>query len=146
MSQEIASQYLAKQIQSASPAQQVVMLYDGAIRFYLQAQKAIKDGDIEARFNYNQRAGNIISHLLDTLDHEKGGEVAARLARIYQFILVRQMDIDLKNDPTAVDEIIGHLRQLRSSWEAIAKGNTSSANTNQPEEPAEYTGPRSATA
>ena len=97
------------------------MLYDGAIRFYLKAKQAIEQGDIEARFNYNCRATDIITYLLDTLDVEKGGEVAERLRRIYTFILTRQMQIDLKNDVTAVDEIVTHLKALRKSWEDIAK-------------------------
>lgn len=112
--------YLQKQIETASPAQRVVMLYDGAIKFYLKAKQAIEQKDIEARFNANKRATDIIVHLLGTLNLERGGDVAQRLYTIYMFIMKRQMDIDLKNDATAVDEIVGYLKTLRKSWEEIA--------------------------
>ena len=120
MYQNEAANYLQKQIETASPAQRVVMLYDGAIKFYLKAKQAIEQGDIEARFNSNKRATDIIAHLLGTLDLEKGGDVANRLYSIYMFIMKRQMDIDLKNDAAAADEIVGYLKTLRKSWEEIA--------------------------
>ena len=106
MYQNQTANYLQKQIETANPAQRVVMLYDGAIKFYLKAKQAIEQNDIEARFNANKRATDIIAHLLSTLNLEQGGEVAERLYSIYMFIMKRQMDIDLKNDAAAADEIV----------------------------------------
>lgn len=116
--------YLERQIQNASSVEQVVMMYDGAIRFYTKARYCMEQNDVEGRFNNASRAGNIMAYLLDILDLEKGGEVGIRLAKIYGHILKRHLDIDMKNDITAVDEIIGHLKTLRSSWEKVSKGET----------------------
>ena len=148
--------YLQKQIESASRVEQVVMLYDGAIRFYLKAKQAIEQGKVEDRFNYNRRATDIITYLLDTLDVEQGGEVAERLSRIYTFILTRQMQIDLKNDTAAVDEIVGHLKALRKAWEDIARKGAAAASAeaagqkpeghSEEEKKADPKGPRSAIA
>ncbi len=117
-----ATQYLEKQIQNASPAQRIVMLYDGAIKFLLKAQKAIEEGDIQERCNANSRAIQILSYLMETLDIKKGGEIGEKLLVIYAHLLKRMLDIDVKNSHEAATEVIEHLRVLRSSWDQISKG------------------------
>lgn len=116
------TKYLALQIQNATPAQQVVMMYDGAIKFLIKAKTCIETDDFEGRFNNNKRANDIITHLLDSLDMEKGGDIAQRLYGIYMHLMALQLDLDMKNDPAIADDIIYHLRTLRKSWEAIARG------------------------
>ncbi|MFZ2587072.1 MAG: flagellar export chaperone FliS [Alphaproteobacteria bacterium] len=113
--------YLAQQVNTASPAQQVVMMYDGAIKFCLKAKEAIEAGDIQARHNANKRAMEIVSYMLDILDLEKGGDVARRLQVVYSFMLRRLLEVDFRNDPRICDEVVGHLRTLRASWEKIGK-------------------------
>ncbi len=125
MNQNAAKHYWEQQILNASPAERVVLLYDGAIRFLLSAKQAIEAGDIQSRFNNNKRAGDIIMYLFETLDMEKGGEIAGNLSRIYQYMLNRLVQIDLKNDTEVIDEVVGQLRQLRESWVKIANGGAS---------------------
>lgn len=115
----LAQQYQQQQIVNASPAEQVVMLYDGAIKFCGMAKDAIGEGDIQKRHNYNKRAMEVVSYLLDILDHEKGGEVAKRLQLIYAFLLRRLLEVDFRNDPRVCDEVAEHLRILRASWQKI---------------------------
>lgn len=118
----VAAQYLAKQIENASPAEQVVMLYDGAVRFLLRAKKAIEDNNVQERYNNNRRAGDIILYLMSILDHEAGGEVARNLERNYLYMSRRLMAVDLQNDVSAIDDVVARLKTLRISWEKIAKG------------------------
>lgn len=117
-----AQNYLEKQVMTATPAERIVLLYDGAIRFLMLARKSIEEGNIEDRFNNNKRAGDIITYLIATLDKEKGGDIAANLENIYLHMLQRLMDVDLKNSVEPVDDVLGKLRMLRASWEKIAKG------------------------
>ncbi len=129
----VARQYREKQILNASPAEQIVMLYDGAIRFLRQAQKAIEEGNIQERYNNNKRAGDILAYLLSTLDAEKGGEIAGNLERLYNYMLQRLMMVDMKNDPQAAEEVINRLRELRESWVKIARGEATPADENKEE-------------
>jgi flagellar protein FliS len=117
-----AQNYLEKQIMTATPAERIVLLYDGGIRFLMLAKKNIEEGDIQSRFNNNKRAGDIITYLMATLDKERGGEIAENLERLYVYMLHRLMDVDLKNDASAIDDVVGKLRTLRVSWEKISKG------------------------
>lgn len=120
-SRDQARQYLQQQILNASPAQQIVMLYDHAIKFSTKARDAIAAGDIQERHNNNRRSMEIVSYLLEILDVQKGGDVAVRLQKIYSFLLKKHMEVDFRNDARICEEIIGHLKTLRGSWDAIAR-------------------------
>lgn len=120
MSTNAAEHYRQQQILNSSPAERVVLLYDGAIRFMMLALQAIKDEDIQKRFDNSTKARNIIVHLLDTLEMDKGGEVAINLDRIYRHLLATLPEID-KNNSEAAEEIINHLKTLRASWAKIAQ-------------------------
>ncbi|NBV54222.1 MAG: flagellar export chaperone FliS [Proteobacteria bacterium] len=109
-------QYLLQKIEQANPAEQMVMLFEGAIKFCLQAKEAIGRNDIEARYNANRRVVEIVSY-----DMKNGGEVAQRLMRIYSFLLQRLMEVDFSNSAAICDEVVGHLRLLKGSWEQLAR-------------------------
>jgi flagellar protein FliS len=118
---DIARQYLGQQIQNATQVQQVIMLYDGAIRFLLKAKQAIEEKDVLARHNHNRRAISILAYLMDILDLDKGGDAAQSLMRIYGALMHQMLQIDFKNDPVVVDEVIAHFQTLRKNWEELAR-------------------------
>lgn len=117
---EVLKQYRERQLLGASPAEGVVLLYDGALRFVAQAKEAIGRGDIQGRHNANARAIAIVSYLMEILDPEQGGDVALRLMGIYAFLLKRLIRIDFENSPEICDEVRRHLQTLKTSWDAIA--------------------------
>lgn len=126
-----AKEYLERQVQSASPVERVVLAYDGAIRFLLAARRAIEEGNIEARFINNKKAADIVSYLMETLDTEQGGEIAQNLQRLYFYMLRKLVEVDVKNSTEAIDDVIGHLKKLRASWEQLAKGPAQPAQNNE---------------
>lgn len=121
MSISAAEHYRQQQILNASPAERVVLLYDGAIRFMMITKMAITEKDIQKRYDNALKARNIISHLQETLDMEKGGEIATNLDNIYTYLLHQFLEID-KNNLEAVEEVLKHLKILRESWAKIAMG------------------------
>ena len=66
-----------------------------------------------------RRAEDIIAHLRDTLDHEQGGQIAGRLAAIYEFCLRHLMQARFDRDASRLDQVSLLLGQLRESWAAI---------------------------
>lgn len=113
--QRDTQQYLRQQIEQASSVEQVLMLYDGAMRFLLQAKTAIEAGDIQARCNANRRAMEIVAYLIDLVNPETGGDVAKRLFGIYSGILKRMLEIDLRNDAAVCEELVQGFRALRTA-------------------------------
>lgn len=122
MNKNVAQHYKEQQILNATPAERIVLLYNGAIKFLMQARTSIEEKNIQERFNNNKRACDIIFYLQDTLDLENGGEVGANLFRIYGYMLRRLVDVDMKNDIEAIDDVIEKLKQLNVSWQKIASG------------------------
>lgn len=123
--QGMAQQYLKQKIEQAGPIEQVLMLYDGAMKFLLQAKAAIERGDIEARCNANRRAMEIVAYLIDMVNPETGGEAAKKLFGIYSSMLRRMLQIDFANDARVCDELVAHIRSLRTAMaEAVAAQQT----------------------
>ena len=111
--------YRQSAILTASPERLVVMLYDGACRFLVQAAAAMREGDVPTYHNRLRRAEAIISHLQNTLDLEQG-EIAHNLLAIYLFCRRRLNEGWAARDPRMIDEVRELLAQLRESWNAIA--------------------------
>jgi flagellar protein FliS len=100
--------------------QLVVMLYDGALRFLSEATAAQAIGDMPRRAHALRRVAAIIAECHSTLDLEQGGTVAAELDRLYSYISTRLIDITVKKDATAIDEIHKLLTPLRHAWSEAA--------------------------
>ncbi|MFQ5773249.1 MAG: flagellar export chaperone FliS [Kiloniellaceae bacterium] len=118
---DVSQKYLMQQIMAASPAKRVAMLYERAIGLLKEAVAAIEAGDIERRWRANSKASEVICHLWETLDMERGGEIAADLGRLYEFIVRRLTAVDVANDPQAAREVIRLLDPLRRSWHELAE-------------------------
>jgi flagellar protein FliS len=99
----------------------VAMLYDKVISCLKAAIQALHGKRIEARWQYNRQAQEIINHLYTMLDLDKGGEMASNLEALYTYMLLRLPDVDIKNDARPAEEVIELLEPLRSSWKEFAR-------------------------
>jgi flagellar protein FliS len=115
-----ADAYRRTDVQASSPLELVVTLYDGAIKFVLEARDAIERNDVRARTGAVSRALAIIAELQNTLNLKQGGDIAAELDRLYSYMSARLFDVTAKADPAAVDEVLKLLRTLREGWSQIA--------------------------
>jgi len=115
-----AQAYQVTAVQSRSPIELVVMLYDGALRFLALAGEAADRGDVAARRDAMSRAMAIIAELQNTLNVQAGGEVAASLDQLYSYLSARLLDVAVKGDRTAIDEALKLLRPLREAWAQVA--------------------------
>lgn len=112
--------YKMQRILTAPGVKLVAMLYDKAIDSLKDAVHAIEVGNIQARWNANLRAQEILTHLSATLDHSRGGEIAENLDRLYRFMLARLFLVDVNNDPKPALDVIALLEPLRASWHELA--------------------------
>jgi flagellar secretion chaperone FliS len=110
--------YQQQSIMTAPPERLVVMLYDGAIRFFFQAASALRDDARATAFERLERGEAIVDHLLATLDMS-AGEVAERLQGIYVFCKRLLLEARLERDAEKVDLVRGYLSELREAWAQI---------------------------
>lgn len=113
--------------ETLAPAKQIVLLYDGAIRRIKEARLAIEAGRINDRYVALEKATLIVEGLHGSLDHERGGEIAANLDRIYTYVTFRLQRVNLTDDVAICDELVERLSDLRASWAELAGGSTSAA-------------------
>ncbi|MGC8782935.1 MAG: flagellar export chaperone FliS [Armatimonadota bacterium] len=111
--------YQRTQVDTASPARLVVMLYDGAIRFLRQGQTAMQQGDREKQNHYLVRAQRIITELASSLDMEAGGDIAANLMALYQFMHEQLVLANLQDDVDKVQKVREMLESLREAWAQV---------------------------
>ena len=112
--------YKQQSIMTAPPERLVVMLYDGAIRFFFQAAAALREGARASALERLGRGEAIVDHLLGTLDMERGGQIAQNLEGIYVFCKRLLMEARAEGDADKVDLVRGYLTDLRESWAQLA--------------------------
>ena len=130
-------QYQTSQIQTASPEKILIMLYDGAIQFLNKAKKELENKNIQEVHNNIIGAQKIVAEFMNTLDMEIGGTTAVNLYNLYEYIHFRLVQANMKKDVAMIDEVLIHLKDLKSTWEEairIANREKSSLNVLDDEE------------
>lgn len=113
--------------QTLPKTRQIVLLYEGAVNFLMQAKDAIEAGNIEERFTLLDKAGQIINGLQSSLDFEKGGEVAQTLFDFYANLSAMLRDAQRSGSLQGIDFVIGELKNMRAAWEKIDQGDTAAS-------------------
>ena len=113
-----ARKYKAAQIETASPGQILIALYDGCIRFCRAAQVHIEAGDVAAKGKMISKAVAILGELRSTLDHNVAPELCDSLERLYIFFQEQLSLANIKMDPTLIDPVINIMLDLRGAWDS----------------------------
>ena len=105
--------------QTTSKTRQVVMLYDGVIRFVQQARQAIEEKRFEDRYNLLNKASEVVVGLQGALDFESGDEISRQLYDFYATIDTHLVTIQRTNSLEGCDQVIELLKVMRSEWSRI---------------------------
>ncbi len=108
--------YRAVKIQTASPAQIMLMLYDGAIRFALIAKKKIEEGDYAGKGTYVGKVQAIISELMSSLDFSIAPELCTQLEQLYIYMMEQLTEANLQVKTEPIDIVVKLLTTLREGW------------------------------
>ncbi|VXC16548.1 flagellar assembly protein FliS [Bacillus sp. 349Y] len=113
--------YQNNSVTTASPGELTLMLYNGCLKFINLAKKGIQDRNIELKNTNIQKAQNIISELMVTLDTK--AEVSNNMMSLYDFINRRLIDGNIKNDITAIEEAEAMVTDFRDTWKQVIQLN-----------------------
>ncbi|WP_044870400.1 flagellar export chaperone FliS [Pseudomonas sp. LFM046] len=105
----------------ASPHRLIQMLMEGGLTRLAQARGAIERGQMAQKGELIGKAIAIIGGLRDGLNFEQGGEIAANLDSLYEYMVSRLLEANLKCDIALVDEVAGLLRNVKTGWDGIAQ-------------------------
>ncbi|HDS9360506.1 TPA: flagellar export chaperone FliS [Enterobacter chengduensis] len=108
------------QIAGATPHQLIALLYDGAINAMRRAEIYFQSGNIARRGEMISRAINIIDNGLRAgLDHEKGGQIAAELESLYEYISRTLLEANLSQSGEKLPHLISLMTGMSETWQAI---------------------------
>ena len=106
-------------IHDASSHQLITMLFDGALTAITRAKGLIGQKDMAGKGEQINKASRILVHLKGSLDLEKGGEVAANLDPLYDYMIQRLAVANSQLDITALDEVSSLLGDVKSGWDSM---------------------------
>lgn len=105
---------------AASPHKLVLMLFEGALHAIRTGVIRMREGNIAAKSAAIAKAVTIISDgLKPALDLDKGGEIAAHLDALYDYMNKHLMLANLTNQTAPLEEVWGLLRELHEAWQQI---------------------------
>lgn len=124
--------YNNSKIQTATPAELTLLLYEGAIKFTNIAIIAMEKNDVQKAHDNIMKTENIIEEFQATLDHKY--PVAKDFDAVYSYLLKRLFDANIRKDTEILEEVLRHLRTMRDTWkEVMAK--TANGNNIKTKEP-----------
>lgn len=111
--------YLRSKVMTATPAELTLMLYEGAIKFVNKAIMSIEKDDVMGAHNNFMKTQRIIEELRASLDHKY--PVAKEFDTVYEYILRRLVEANIKKDKDILEEVLEHLRTMRDTWKEVMK-------------------------
>ena len=105
--------------EGASPHRLIQLLMDGALEKIRVAKGVMERRDIPEKLRQINWALSIIDGLRQSLDMEKGGEIAQNLDALYDYIQRRIVVANMENDPRIMDEVAGLLIEIKTAWDAV---------------------------
>jgi flagellar protein FliS len=113
------NQYKKNSVQTATPEEQTLMLYNGLVKFLMQAQMAVNENEIEKAGNCIIKAQDIVSEFRCTLDMKY--DISHQLEQLYDYMYRRLVDANIKKDMDIIEEVLVFAKELRDTWEKAMK-------------------------
>ncbi|MGQ9659597.1 MAG: flagellar export chaperone FliS [Thermochromatium sp.] len=107
------------EIAVADPHRLTQMLFEGALERIAVARGAMMQGNASLKGLKIGQAMDIISELRSALDLERGGELAANLDALYDYMIRRLFTANARNAPEMLEEVSLLLREIKAGWDAI---------------------------
>ncbi len=123
--------YRKSSIDTANPIRVVILLYEAAIKNIEVAAEMIDNfKKYDKVTNHINKTIDIVTELRLSLDFEKGKKIAQNLNALYDFVIERLKDANLKKERSPLDEAKKILVDLLQSWEVVEKQNKKTTSSN----------------
>lgn len=113
--------YKNNSINFASREQLLLMLLDGSVKFAKKARQALLDKDVKEAHKYLVKTQDIFYELMTSLDIKNAGNWGESLMALYNFIVRRLAEANIKKDVEILDEVMPFIEQVRDMWSEAYK-------------------------
>ncbi len=108
--------YAQNDIRVESPQKLIEMLYEGILRFNMQAKRAIDLADIEKRTYWINRSTAILTELMKNLNFDVDGDISHYLNGLYSHQLQMLSEANLENSSEKIDQVNKVVKGLLEAW------------------------------
>jgi flagellar protein FliS len=130
--------YQNVQITTTDRGRLLLMMYEGAIKFLKQAKAGLEENDMVKFCRFLSKGQAIIAELMNTLDFEKGGNIARDLDRLYDFMLFYLTEANLHRDAKRIGKVIGLIDTIYSAYKEIIENKKYLEKQTAPEQSDEF--------
>ncbi|WBA82550.1 flagellar export chaperone FliS [Endozoicomonas sp. GU-1] len=109
-------------VEVAKPEQLVATLFNKLMETLAKARHYMEEQDLSKKVDRINLSIDILLVLEQSLDHEKGGELAGNLQGLYQYCIKRLTEANASNDVTMIDEVSGLMGEIREGWQSVVNG------------------------
>lgn len=113
--------YQQNTVNTSSPAELTLMLYDGSLKFIARAKRALEEKQIAEKNEAIQRAQAIVTELMVTLD--RSVPVAQNMLTLYEYVNHNLIEANIHNDIEKLDEAANIMREFRDTWKQVIQMN-----------------------
>ncbi|KAB7666045.1 flagellar export chaperone FliS [Bacillus sp. B1-b2] len=106
--------YQQNSVNTASPGDLTLMLYNGCLKFLHLAKKAIENKDITTRNTNIQKTQNIIKELMVTLNMDI--PVSKNLMTLYDYMNRQLVKANIESDISIIEEVETLITEFRDTW------------------------------
>ncbi len=128
---QYAKSYQAVAVQTASPGNLVLMLFDGALRFMSAAMLGFECDSISKRneeiHNNLIKTQRILRELQCSLDLKLGGEFATRMFALYDFMIAELTKANMAKEAAPIETVMRLLGEIREAWSQMLQQSQSEA-------------------
>lgn len=103
-------------IETASPAQLILMLYDGLTIALQRSLQAIAAHQAATAHSQLVKAQAILQELMRCLDME-AGTVSLNLFNLYDFMSLQLAEANIRKDAAAVERVMEMIAPIRDAWQ-----------------------------
>lgn len=114
--------YKSVSVDTASPRQRVLMLFDGAIRFSNRAARCIEAGDLAGKGLHVGKAQAIVQELQNVLRHDLAPDLCGALSSLYTYVIELYSKANLNSDVAPLAEAIELLETVKSGFSDVSAG------------------------
>jgi|LakMenE01Jun11ns_1017448.scaffolds.fasta_scaffold9958891_7 flagellar protein FliS len=130
--------FVKNMVDSASPEQLIVILYNGCLQWLAMAKKELEKNKEErvpnwTNFSHQMKMSvSIIEHLQDSLNHDINQQFADQLFNLYEFLKSNLMRSNIEKNQEKMDFCIKIISDLKNGWqEGINKLNEKATQESQ---------------
>ena len=109
--------YKQNSVNTASPGELTLMLYNGCLKLLTKAKDAISAKDIQEKNKNIQKAQAIINELMVTLKADQ--HITQQMLPLYDYMYRRLIEANIKNDTTIIDEVMDLTIEFRDTWKQV---------------------------